>query len=236
MPIKQRFSLALVTLFFAGYSHAAVIANSIGEFSATQGSDNWHYGFYNLTADASPGYQTAEFVAFDTFSAGAWRASAAQVGAGNNEFLQTNDIGGHPNGLGPDAQDANVWAMRRYVSEVAGLIDILFDLRKFNTGNPRGNGITGRIFVDGVEVYTEVVGNADGVANVQLLNAIVAVGSVIDFAIDPTGTGDADGSGIASARADGTHFSAVIREHAIPVPGTLVLLTLGIGLVLRRSR
>lgn len=229
-------ALALAFSLFTLPTHAVIIADSVNEFSSTQGTHNWFYGFYNQTADASPGYSAADFILFDTFDGQAWRASDAQVGANNNDFLQTNPIGGHPSGLGPQPQNAVIWAMRRYVSEAAGPIDILFDLRKVNVTNPRGNGISGRIFVDGVQIYNEVVFNTDDLAQVQLLTVDVALGSTIDFAIDPTGSGNADGSGVSSARADGSRLSAVIREAvALPIPSSLALLGLGLGLIGMRT-
>jgi len=212
---------ACVALLLSQLSQALPIADSIAEFSGTQAQDGWSYGLYNRTAGGP--YTPAGFVAFDTFDGSTWRASDAQVGANNNDFLNLNSVGGHPNGIGPSPQTANIWAVRRYASELAGLISIGFDLRKVNTVNPNGGGITGRIFVDGVEVFTRFIANADGVGVQDSIVRQVAVGSLIDFVIDPLGIAPGTGDGAESARADGSHFSAVIGLAPIAEPGSLAL-------------
>lgn len=114
-------------------------------------------------------------------------------------------------------------------------MDITFDLRKTNFINPRGGGIIGRIFVDGVEVFSQPIANNDGIGIQDTITHEVQVGSVLDFAIDPTGEVPDEGSdGIFSARADGSAFEVVIEEH-IPEPGSLTLLFLG-GVVLGLKR
>lgn len=223
---------ALACLGCAGPAAAIPVANSITEFSAVQGQDSWSYGFFNLTAKGGA-YTGADFTAFDTVggsgAAAIWRASAAQVGADNNVFLGINVNGGHPNGIGPGAQDSNIWAIRRYTSEVSGLVRIDFDLHKENISNPRGGGITGHLFVDGLEVFSSLIDNLDGIGIQDSVFATVNVGSLIDFAIDPLGPGaPPGGDGVASARADGTHFSAVIRVGEIPEPGNALLTGLGL--------
>jgi hypothetical protein len=220
--------VCLVTLGFGSHACAGPIADSMVEFSGVQGQDNWFYGFYNQgAAGGSPhGYTVGGFTAFDTFVAGRWEASDAQVGANNNDFLNLNAVGGHPNGLDL-GQDRLIWAVRRYQSEVAGLVDIAFDLRKINVSNSLGGGVTGRIFIDGVEVYTQFIENLDDLGVQGVLTANVSVGSFIDFAIDPTSNNPPGGQSPFSARADGSHFSATISPNAIPEPSTAMLLGAG---------
>jgi hypothetical protein len=87
--------------------------------------------------------------------------------------------------------------------------------------------ITGRIFVDGVEVYTQFIDNLDGVGVKSVITANVAVGSFIDFAIDPTGSSPS-GQPPFSARADGSHFSAEISTtNAVPEPTSFAVLGTG---------
>ena len=160
------------------------------------------------------------------------------IGDQNNDFLYLDQSGGHPTGIGPGAQDNIIWAVRRYQSEFTGLVDIAFDLRKLNIVNSGGGGITGRIFIDGVEVFTQFIENDDGGGVQNVLTRAVSVGSFIDFAIDPSGVlPKTGGDGPLSARADGSHFSAVILTH-VPEPSGILLLGIGLlplGWMRRRS-
>ena len=214
------------------FLRAGVIADSIAEFSLVQGQSNWRYGIFDQTAFGA--YKTSGFANFDTPDAinNIWRASDDQASvtsssnAENNEFLRLSAAGGHPTGTGIGGQDRVIWAIRRYTSEVAGLIQIDFDLRKENFANANGGGITGRIFVDGIEQYRQFIGTTDGVGVQSSLLTNVQVGSFVDFVIDPLGVPSVRDSDPYSPRADGTHFSAVISTATVPEPGSLCILGL----------
>ena len=237
----RRYLVCAALWLAAGMAHAAPIADSIADFSNSQGQDGWFYGFFNQGADGSTAYTTGAFTNFATYGfvgVDEWGATDVQVGAQNNDYLGLGSATGHPTGLEPDEQDSIIWAVRRYQSEVAGDIDIKIDLRKFNT-NPDAGGITGRVFIDGVEIYTQFVATTDDIGFQTTLVRNVALGSFIDFAIDPLGVvhtrdnGEVDG--IYSARADGTHFSALISPHVVPIAPTFLLVMGGlVGIVASR--
>lgn len=210
-------------------AQAALVADSVAEFSGTQGAEGWSYGYFNHTALGA--YSTGGFNAFALYDAGLerWQASETQVGAANNVYLSTSRFGGHPNGVGPDAQDAAIWAMRRWVSDVDGPLRLDFDLRKLNT-NPDSGGITGHVFVDGVEVFSSFIAATDDVGIQSFLMLDVSVGSLIDFAIDPAGMlVPGRGDDVQSARADGTWFSARIATAEVPEPAALALVLAALG-------
>jgi hypothetical protein len=222
---------ALLAVALAGIetpAQAAPVADSIGDFSATQGGGGWSYGYFDTTANGA--YVSGGFVEFAVFSAldNRWEASEAQVGAQNNVYLSIDPLGGHPNGIGPDAQDANIWAVRRYTSEVDGPVRVDFDLHKINILNTNAGGITGHIFVDGVEVFSRFIANGDGAGVASSLFLNVVQGTLIDFAIDPTGVATSR-DGTQSARADGSQFSARVELRALPLPGSAWLLLLGVA-------
>ncbi len=231
--------MAAVVAALGTPAFADVLADSVADFSTVQGQSGWSYGFFDQGPVSGDHNYTAEsfelFASFDS-AASTWEATDAQVGAQNNEFLGLDQDGGHPTGLGPDGQDRIIWAVRRYQNDIEGMVDIAFDLRKRNFQNPRGGGVTGRIFVDGTEVFTQFVQNDDNTGTQGLIVTGVTVGSVIDFAIDPTGQQPAEGSdGLFAARADGSIFSAVISNH-IPEPTTASVLWVGIaGLMIFRT-
>jgi hypothetical protein len=220
-----------------GSAHGAIVADSIAEFSNIQGQDNWTYGVFIAGTDPSAltPYTTAGFQNFDNFDIAEnnWLASSTLVGARNNTFLNLGAEGGHPTGLGPGDQDTIIWTMRRYASEVDGLYDLNIDLKKTNVVNPSGGGITGRIFVNGTEVFTQIIANDDNVGVQLKLLVDLEVGSLIDFAIDPTGITPTSGSdNIYSARADGSHFAAIIgTPMGVPLPGALFFLAPALGIL-----
>ena len=64
---------------------------------------------------------------------------------------------------------------------------------------------------------------------------LVNVGSLLDFAIDPTGTTSPRDPSIYNARADGTDFTASLATHQIPEPASLWLMLTGfLGFALAR--
>ena len=229
--MTTRLILFLIVLSLSGPAGAVVIADSQGEFSGVQGQDGWSYGLFD--AGGVPGvplpFMVADFAAFDTFTGATWEASDAQVGGNNNDFLSLNVEGGHPTGIGPDLQDSVIWAVRRYTSDVVGDALLAFDVRKLNVSNARGGGITARIFIDGTEVFTQLIDNLDDVGVQQVMPVTLALGTIIDLVIDPTGVIPGAGSdGVFSARADGSHFSAVIRAASAAEPTVLPLLLIGL--------
>jgi len=185
-----------------------VVADSVADwsFSGTQGEKNWTYGYYNRTADAGGVYATNDFTPFPR-GGGTWGANNYWDGAkydwfnGNPPWDEIGQTGCHPNGINNGAEH---WVIRRWVSEVSGRIVVEWRLAK---SNPAGNGVTGRVFHNGVQKDSAAVAGTDSVGvNRSVTITNVQVGDFIDIALDPTGpTGDTgDGS-------DGSTMSAVIR-------------------------
>ena len=114
------------------------IADSVAEFSGTQGVNNWFYGYWNKGADSDGIYADGEFIAFPNaagpFSAGNfWDGAAWSWFNGNPPFTQLTAEGGSPsaNDGTPGAPDHA--AIRRYVSEVNGPVTISGRLIHTNT-------------------------------------------------------------------------------------------------------
>jgi hypothetical protein len=189
------------------------VANSVSDFSDTQGSNNWYYGYYNKTADGN-GYQAADFTPFPR-DAGPWSATSYWSGtiwdwfAGNPPWTEISATGGHPNGSNNTTEH---WAIRRWVSEVNGNLTVHFRLAKSNLGG--GNGVTGRIFHNGAEIFSRTIAFNDGGSltnDVSILG--VVAGDFIDIALDATGT-----DGLATDGSDGSIYTAVIdQEPGLPL-------------------
>lgn len=225
--------LLSLALGFQSSARAVPIADSVADFSGVQTQGGWEYGFFNQgPAAALANYTVAGFQQFNSFSAGEHFASG-QVGAQNEAFLSLTAEGGHPTGIGPDLQDSLIWAVRRYTSPIMGPLLLDIDLRKSNILNPDGGGITGRIFVDGVSVFEQLIENDDGLGVQANIFVNVNAGSVIDFAIDATGIAPPSGrDGALAARADGSIFTAQISLATASEPASIGLLALGlVGIV-----
>ncbi|CAD7694833.1 unnamed protein product [Ostreobium quekettii] len=184
-----------------------VLADSTAEFSNVQGQDSWLYGYYSGPFTPDNFQQMAEYdVARER-----WQVD------GTHPFpfywTMLDRQGGHPNGLTTSAgfQPAEHWPVRRYESESAGAVTIAGVVGDIDD-RFGGQGLIARIFVDGVEVYTRHLGNAE--SNVPYeVDAVVSVGSFIDFAVDPKNSND---------WADRFLFTAVVTT--VPEPWSTVLL------------
>jgi len=164
------------------------IANSQTEFSGVQGQNNWYYGYY-ITSFTSANYQP-----MTQFVDNVWKV--------NNGTYWTliSDYGGHPNGVIGGITPVEQWAVRRWVSEVDGEIQIYGILAKGDTQG--GNGVIGHIFVDGVEVWSQSIAGTDGTGINYQITTKVKLNSVVDFAIDPKDSYDGADTTIFKAKID----------------------------------
>lgn len=185
------------------------LADSVAEFSGTQGGNSWFYGYWNKKADANNSYESADFIQFPRGTGNAlnstnyWSGSLWDIPAGNPPWTELSASGGHPAGDNSVPASAVHWAVRRYISETNGALRITGTLAASSSGGTCGDGTIGRIFVDGVEVFQRTVSNLSvGYSIVVAAN----VGSTIDFVIDP---GNANND-----FCDATVFTAVIRTTA----------------------
>ncbi len=162
------------------------IANSQTEFSGLQGHKNWYYGYYDGPFTSSDFQQMTQF-------SGAWFTQYGTYWT----FISGN--GGHPNGVitGGERTPVEQWAVRRWVSEIDGEIQIYGNLAKADLG---GNGVVGHIFVDGVEVWSQSLAGTDGTGFNYQITTKVNRNSVVDFAIDPKDANDGGDSTSFTAR------------------------------------
>ncbi len=193
-------------LALAPQAYGAVIeANSATEFSGVQGQDGWVYGTY--TAFNPSGFAQL------SFSGSQWEGT---------EFLNTpflDATGGHP-GI-----DTLNWAVRRWVSDVAGQVTISGNLFDRNTGG--GDGAHVRIFVNSTEIIQFL--NISATSLPYSVLTTLGVGDTVDFVIDP----------IFDAGSDDTQFTGIIMVSAVPLPAALPLFLsalAGLGLMGWRRR
>jgi hypothetical protein len=170
------------------------LADSQRQFSGTQGSNGWYYGYYDGTS-ATP-FTTGDFKELPIFVSGTW-ARNSLPGRWDTQLWQD---GGHPNGGG----EVN-WAVRRWASGVSGVVIISCTLADSDGGG--GNGVIGHTILDGTEISSRTIENGNSAGISYQTNARVLVGSLLDFAIDPR-NGD--------SYFDSTRFTMVI------VPGIVI--------------
>lgn len=190
---------------------ATIMADSVTEFSDTQGANNWVYGYWDKRNDVDGNYQAStEFIPFPRGTGTTLNSTNYWNGTAWNwpppadpPWTELTASGGHPAGANGSPTDPIHWTVRRYISETNGLLRLSGILACNSQNTACGDGTIGRIYVDGVEVFQRTVrGESFGYA-VQV-NA--SVGSFIDFVIDP-GAADNDSC-------DTTTFTTVIRTAA----------------------
>jgi len=107
----------------------ATMANSVTEFSGTQGQNNWFYGSWDQKADADGIYADSEFTPFPN-AGGGWSAANFFNGsiwdwfAGDPPFTQLTGQGGRPSSENGNAALPDHWVVRRYVNEFDGPLTI----------------------------------------------------------------------------------------------------------------
>jgi hypothetical protein len=181
--------------FEAEPSPPLLVADSAAEFSGNQGQDNWFYGYYNKTLDGGAGavYQASNFVVFAK-NDGPWAADNFWTGvqwdwyAGNPPWIEIGRSNAHPNASG----GLELWAIRRWVSDVTGTIRVDWSLAKATSG---GDGVTGRIFHRDAQRDTAFITGVIGVGtNRSVMITNVQLGDTIDIALDAGTTDTTDGS------------------------------------------
>ncbi len=238
-----------------------VLADSVAEFSENQGQDGWTFGYYDVREDVENGngdYDVSDMIPFlndgsgvisTDGTVGAWKSSTNHWSgskwdlldnnaAGAGPWTEVTNVSGHPAANGQGTPEVH-WAVRRWVSDFDGDVRISGLL---NNVSASGDGVVGRIFLDGEEIWSETSNGSNVLFEVDLLE--LSSGSILDFAIDPDGAGVlnpldpltlnsiADGS-------DGTTFRFTI-EQIVPIPEPSSILLAGLGFLglaaLRRRR
>ena len=191
-----------------------IVADSAAEFSAVQGQNGWYSGYLEGSFTANDFLQLPTYSVSDS----AWVYSLAHP-----PWTQVGALYMHPDG--PNNGRPIRWAVRRWVSDVAGPVIIAGDLAMRNGGgNQDSDGITGKIWVDGISILSQPLYAWDQTGVHYLLNTTVSVGSKVDFILDSNGPGPYPGQ---TDYYDTTLFTAQVT--LIPEPVTIAGLMLGLG-------
>jgi hypothetical protein len=180
------------------------VADSVADWSASgvQGSNGWFYGYYNKTADASPGYQTNDFVPFPRGSGayGAsnfWNGTLYRWPSTTAPWDTLGQTAVHPNGINNGEEH---WLIRRWRSSTNGAFQARWRLSK---ADPSGAGVTGQLYHNGVLKDSAAIAGGDNVGVERVLSLEeVHAGDLIDLVITPIGPdGSTDDGSDSSANA-----------------------------------
>jgi hypothetical protein len=205
-------SLALLVARPATVRAQVVFADSFDDWSVmgVQSENGWFNGYYNLTLDGDLSYEADDFIEF-TNTAGPGGGPVDPAGnhwtgaqwdltqAASGPWTELGRENTHPNGTN-SAPGEEHWTIRRWVSDrIQDDAALVWSMRKTNVGSAATEGVTGVLFVDGIEVDRATVAGNDGVGVRRLVRADIAVGTPIDLALTPEGT-----SGSLSDGSDGS--------------------------------
>ncbi len=147
----------------------ALVADSVADFSALQGSDNWQYGYYASGGDYD---SFTELCCYDPAGrTGEWWERAPAQPPWNLVWAE---------GQHPDA----AWTVRRWICELSGVvrIDITTDHWPGEAGAK-----TVRVLNDGVVEYVRVLAAGQGGSLTESVLATVVRGGVLDFTVGADG-------------------------------------------------
>jgi hypothetical protein len=158
-----------------------VIAESAADFSDTQGTHSWQYGYYA----ASTGMVSSKFTEMTLYQPctslgeNAWQESKGWAAISAHKA--------HPNGALTSTLADEQWSVRRWVSTVDGIVMVSGTFNKDVSslaGGSGPNGVTGHILVGDEEVWSlHIANNQVSPASYQFW-VNVHVGDTVNFALD----------------------------------------------------
>lgn len=154
-----------------------IVADSVAEYSGTQGDYGWWYGYVEPSTSTDWVEMTHYLTGVTTPG---WYADPSQY------WTSIADDAAHPNGLitSEGRSELEQWAVRRWVSDEVGLLTVHSHLAK-NYEDGTTNGVAARVMVDGVEAMSWKIEGWDDEGTDDVFDITVAYGSTVDFVLDP---------------------------------------------------
>jgi len=165
-------------------SDEAVVADSLEEYSKTQGGNGWSYGFYDGSGQKPySGEDFKEMRIVQTVWGEKWGSE--------HEYLSLWREGVHP-GL---QNGKPLWAVRRWKSPVEGRLRVE---GRITGGDSGSDGVGFVVMVDGAKAFERVVTPEDcKPACAFKLEIDVKNGSIVDFCVNPGPKGSLDFDSVA---------------------------------------
>jgi hypothetical protein len=186
---------------------ARLLADSVADFSLTQGEWGWSYGYDGGTLDTFA-LMTRKSVITNYVppSNDVWDC----WGNDTAHWTQIFKLGAHPNGTETSTPSNAILqrAVRRWTSTFAGDVTIRGEIAKIDLVS--SNGVDAFVYVDGQQRYTTFIAGDDGGGRSYEIVATLSLGSTVDFVLDPHEGAD---------RHDLTRFTGiVVRTDVGPAP------------------
>ncbi|WP_038004422.1 cadherin-like domain-containing protein [Synechococcus sp. WH 7805] len=186
------------------------VANSVTEFSATQGENNWYYGYYNGgELNQNNFHQFQNYNNNGTF----WDIDSTY-------YTRLRPDGGHPHGPISTKPTSGIvhWTVRRWIAESSGEFQITGIFDDTNKGGG-GDGVEGFITVNGEIVYSQIATNSTAAYNYNV-HIQLSQGDVVDFVTSPrTWDGDDDFKFTASiAKSVNTNTAPALTRTVATLP------------------
>ena len=175
LPLSGSFALTPSPIFVSGAlaglpnQNGTVLADTLRDFSSTQGYNGWTLGYTIAGANftAAPTFQLRNT------SAPQWTAPFFYFSITQSDQLPSSTEG------------AQVAAVRRWTSNTSGRVEITAN---FATKQQGGNGVGASILINGKLLVRKLLGGGRTTSDAFDLIATISPGTTIDFAVD-TGTG-----------------------------------------------
>jgi len=207
-------------------SQGQILADSISQFSGTQGQSGWNYGYYDKTGDTPPPvYALSDFQLMTQYDGTTWWVNNVD-NTTTGFFTRLYATGGHSNGLdnypGRTRALREHFAVRRWTSTYSGLVQIDIKHHKID---PAGSGTNFILYRNAAALFNPNFGNMSTSPTNYTFTTNIASGDKLDLFLDSWMAQDAN---------DNSHLSMKIT--VVPEPMTLSALAVGASALVRRRR
>lgn len=165
-----------------GMEAPRLLADSVADFSLTQGERGWSYGYDSGSLDSFALLNRKSVITtYVPASNDVWDCWANTTA----HWTQIFQFGAHPNGTETSSPSNSILqrAVRRWTSTFAGDVTIAGEIAKIDL--EASNGVDAFVYVDGVQLYTTFIAGNDGGGRSYKVVAALHVGSTVDFVLDP---------------------------------------------------
>jgi len=192
--VCTRTSICVAGICGGSEVEACSVASSIGDFSMTQGLQEWSYGYWARGTHTQKSYQPdTDFTPLSPCQGMFWRPACVEPGDPSYSWALITAELQH----GATVPDFRL-PVRRWVSDVSGLASAALDHHHADPGD--GDGTRATLLVDGVAVWENEIAGGDARGVQAVIPITLELGTRVELLLDP----------LAGEARDMTHLSIVI--------------------------